>query len=148
MKIHTRHIGWFTIFICIKYQRELVENNNSRFEIERETHMNNLISQPFPSRLALAHAKILHEHFFTTATRRCGSRGRGMWKIKWNVYEISLLLASDKGKWNLQLTSNPATPAWESIWRIERRTSRSKFCDCDDCGEDKLGLRNVTHFIG
>lgn len=65
--------------------------------------------------------------------------------LKWNVYEIFYFLllcakrelAADKGKFNgvewfrLTLTSNPAIPAWESIWRI-RRTSRSMFCDWDD----------------
>lgn len=44
----------------------------------------------------------------------------------------------------LWLTSNPATPAWESIWRIIR-TSRSMFCDWD-CGE-KLSCLKIENAL-
>lgn len=44
---------------------------------------------------------------------------------------------------NFKLTSNPATPAWESIWRI-RFISRSLFCDWNgDCGVKCLIMKII-----
>lgn len=66
-------IHCFYLFFSSREQSlSLWKNNNSRSESERKTYINNLISQFFSSsRLALTHAKMLHEHFFTTG---CHSR--------------------------------------------------------------------------
>jgi hypothetical protein len=57
------------------------ENNNKQM---RETSINNLISQLFLRRLAIAHAKLLHEHFFLQLPLSTGGDGS---QLRWFHFE-------------------------------------------------------------